>query len=133
VLGIFKIGSLRLFAWAGLQLWILLISASQVARITGVSHQYLAHKPSCNATVQNRLDRWWVWTEVSHPMFLWVNSCPYYGPWKQNIKITYQVSQKIKIELLYNIAITFLGMSSSICAAIIKCHRLDNLYFKIYN
>jgi hypothetical protein len=38
VLGIFKIGSLKLFAWAGVEPpQILLISASQVARITGVS------------------------------------------------------------------------------------------------
>jgi hypothetical protein len=34
-------GSLELFAWAGLKL-ILLISASQVTRIAGVSHLHLA-------------------------------------------------------------------------------------------
>jgi hypothetical protein len=37
VLGIFEIGSPELFAWAGFQLPFL-IFASQVARITGMSH-----------------------------------------------------------------------------------------------
>jgi hypothetical protein len=39
VLGIFEIGSCELFVWAE----ILLISASQIARIIGVGHQY----PDC--------------------------------------------------------------------------------------
>jgi hypothetical protein len=42
VLGIFEIGSHELFAWGWLRTTILLISASWVARITGVSHQHLA-------------------------------------------------------------------------------------------
>jgi hypothetical protein len=43
LLSIFKIGSCKLFAWASLEPWvILLISASWVAQITGVSHWHLA-------------------------------------------------------------------------------------------
>jgi hypothetical protein len=30
-----------MFSWAGLEQWLLLISAPQVARITGMSHWYL--------------------------------------------------------------------------------------------
>jgi hypothetical protein len=40
--GYFGDGVSELFAWAGLKLRFLLISASQVARITGVSHWRLA-------------------------------------------------------------------------------------------
>jgi hypothetical protein len=36
VLGIFKIGSLKLFAWGWIQTTVLLISAFWVARITGM-------------------------------------------------------------------------------------------------
>jgi hypothetical protein len=39
VFGIFEIGSLELFPWDWLRTVILLISASQVARIIAVSHQ----------------------------------------------------------------------------------------------
>jgi hypothetical protein len=40
-LGIFKIGSQKLFARAGFELAvILLVTASQIARITGMSHQH---------------------------------------------------------------------------------------------
>jgi hypothetical protein len=42
VMGFFEIGSRELFAWDWLQTVILLISASRVARITGVSHQHPA-------------------------------------------------------------------------------------------
>jgi hypothetical protein len=44
--GVFKIGSLELFAWSWHWNPILLISASCVARITGVSHQCQA-QPLC--------------------------------------------------------------------------------------
>jgi hypothetical protein len=40
VKGFFKIGSLELFARAGFEPWILLISASRVPRIIGVSHRH---------------------------------------------------------------------------------------------
>jgi hypothetical protein len=43
VLGIFEIGSCELFAWDWPRTTILLIAASWVARITGVSHQH----PAC--------------------------------------------------------------------------------------
>jgi hypothetical protein len=39
VLGIFNIGSQELFAWGRLQTAILLISASQVAKIRGISYK----------------------------------------------------------------------------------------------
>jgi hypothetical protein len=41
-MGFFKIGSHELFAWGWLPTAILLISAFQVAKITGMSHRCLA-------------------------------------------------------------------------------------------
>jgi hypothetical protein len=45
VMGFFKIGSCKQFAWTGFQLRFSPISASWVARITEVSHWHLATMP----------------------------------------------------------------------------------------
>jgi hypothetical protein len=65
--GFFKIGSLELFPQAGLQTAILLISASWVARITGVSHPCLAD-PILNK--QMKKNEWLSAPTHSHIPFL---------------------------------------------------------------
>jgi hypothetical protein len=45
VSGIFKIWSCKVFVWGWLWTTVLLIFASWVARITGVSHWHLAERP----------------------------------------------------------------------------------------
>jgi hypothetical protein len=54
VLGIFEIGSQEPFAQGWLWIVILLMSASRVARITGVSHQHLAKDSNSEMTKKEK-------------------------------------------------------------------------------
>jgi hypothetical protein len=70
VLGIFKIGSQKLFAWGWLWTTILLLSASSIPRITDVSHQRLAR-------ATDYLWQCWSCTDAVSATWLW-------APWGQS-------------------------------------------------